>query len=152
MSPVRVACLDLGLRTMPQGSARIALGLDRPLYLSAHSVVARLAPAGSAVVHLCKYLDDAGDPASDRRELEEFADLAMPGWRREAEVVRFLPQMTVAAAVFGPRGRPAVDELKIPGVALAGDWVGGEAMLADAAVASALEAAGMVQRRGRYAA
>jgi hypothetical protein len=40
-----------------------------------------------------------------------------------------------------------VDELGIPGVALAGDWIGPEGMLADAAVASALRAAGMVQRQ-----
>ena len=39
------------------------------------------------------------------------------------------------------------DELGIPGVALAGDWVGAEAMLADAAVASGLRAADMVQRQ-----
>jgi hypothetical protein len=55
--------------------------------------------------------------------------------------------MTVANAIFSPQGRPAVDELGIPGVALAGDWVGPEGMLADAAVASALRAAGVVQRQ-----
>jgi glycine/D-amino acid oxidase-like deaminating enzyme len=152
MKPVRVACLDLGLRTLPKGAARVALGLDRPLYLSVHSFVARLAPAGAALVHLCKYLADAGDAVSDRRELEHFADLAIPGWREQAEVIRFLPNMTVTAAVFSTQGRPAVDALGIPGVALAGDWVGSEAMLADAAAASALRAAGMVQRQGLRAA
>ena len=145
MKPVRIACLDLGLRTLPRGAARVALGLDRPLYLSVHSAVARLAPAGSALAHLCKYLKGASDAATDRRELEEFADLTIPGWRDEVEIVRFLPRMTVTAATFSPQGRPAVDELGIPGVALAGDWVGDEAMLADAAVASALRAARMVE-------
>jgi hypothetical protein len=152
MHAVRVACLDLGLRTLPRGAARVALSIDQPLYLSVHSVVARLAPAGGALAHVCKYLSGAGDAATDRRELERFADLAIPGWREEAEVVRFLPRMTVTAAVFSQRGRPAVDELGIPGVALAGDWVGAEAMLADAAVATGLRAADMVQLQRRRAA
>jgi phytoene dehydrogenase-like protein len=147
MNPVRLACLDLGLHILPRGAARIALSMDRPLYLSVHSVVARLAPKGSALAHLCKYLDGAGDAAADRRELEEFADLTIPGWRQQAEVVRFLPHLTVTAAAFTTRGRPGIDELKIPGVALAGDWVGTEAMLSDAAVASALRAAGMIERQ-----
>ena len=152
MHPVRVACLDLGLRTLPRDAARVALSIDGPLYLSVHSVVARLAPVGGAVVHVCKYLNGATDAASDRRELEQFADLAIPGWREEAEVVRFLPHMTVTPAAFSRQGRPAVDELGIPNVALAGDWVGAEAMLADAAVASGLRAADMVQRERRRAA
>ena len=147
MNPVRLACLDLGLHILPRGAARIALGLDRPLYLSVHSVSARLAPEGSALAHLVKYLDRASDAAGDRCELEEFADFTIPGWRRQAEVVRFLPHMTVTAAAFTPPGRPAVDELKIPGVALAGDWVGAEAMLSDAAVASALRATEMIERQ-----
>ena len=147
VTPVRVACLDLGLRKLPQGAARIALGLDQPLYLSVHSFVANLAPAGSALAHLCKYLVGPGDPSSDRTDLEDFADLTMPGWRDQAEVVRFLPQMTVTSAAHSPHGRPAVDQLGIPGVAIAGDWVGSESMLADAAVASALGAAALVQRQ-----
>jgi hypothetical protein len=79
--------------------------------------------------------------------LEQHADLAIPGWREQVELARFLPNMTVTAAAFSPQGRPAVDELGIPGVALAGDWVGTEAMLGDAAVASALRAAAVVQRQ-----
>ena len=68
-----------------------------------------------------------------------------PAGVQQAEVVRFLSHMIVTAAVYSPQGRLAVNELGIPGVALAGDWVGGDAMLADAAVASALAAADMVQ-------
>jgi len=147
MYPVRLACLDLGLRKLPEGAARVALGVDQPLYLSLHSAAARLARPGAALVHVAKYLPGGTDAASDRRELEQFVDLAIPGWREQLELVRFLPQMTVANAIFSPQGRPAVDELGIPGVALAGDWVGPEGMLADAAVASALRAAGMVQRQ-----
>jgi phytoene dehydrogenase-like protein len=147
MYPVRLACLDLGLRKLPAGGARVALGVDQPLYLSLHSAAARLAPPGAALVHVAKYLAGGTDAASDRRELEQFADCAIPGWREQVELVRFLPHMTVANAIFSPQGRPAADELGIPGVALAGDWVGPEGMLADAAVASALRAAGVVQRQ-----
>ncbi len=147
MRPVCAACLDLGLRTLPLGAARVALSIDQPLYLSVHSVVARLAPAGAALVHVCKYLGGPADAEADRRELEQFAELAIPGWREQAEVVRFLPGMTVTSAVFSPQGRPAVDALGIPGVAIAGDWAGAEAMLADAAVASGLRAASVVQRQ-----
>jgi phytoene dehydrogenase-like protein len=151
MNPARLACLDLGLRTLPAGAARVTFGVDQPLYLSVHSAVAKLAPAGAALVHVGKYLARATntvtDAAGDRQELEQFADSAIPGWRDQAEVVRFMPNMTVTPAVFSPQGRPGVDALGLPGVALAGDWVGSEGMLADAAVASALHAAAMVQRQ-----
>jgi hypothetical protein len=152
MHPVRVACLDLGLSTLPRSAARVALGVDQPLYLSVHSTVARLAPEGAAVVHACKYLGGRADAASDRAELEQFVDLAIPGWRGHAEVIRFLPEMTVTPAVFSLEGRPAVDELRIPGVALAGDWVAGEGMLVDAAVATGLRAADLIQRQRQSAA
>ncbi len=147
MHPVRVACLDLGLRTLPRFAARVALGVDRPLYLSVHSTVARLAPDGAALVHACKYLGGRADAISDRRELEQFVDLAIPDWREHAEVIRFLPEMTVTPAVCSLQGRPAIDQLGVPGVVLAGDWVAGEGMLADAAVATGLRAAGLIQRQ-----
>jgi glycine/D-amino acid oxidase-like deaminating enzyme len=152
MHPVRVACLDLGLRTLPRYAARVALSIDQPLYLSVHSTVAKLAPEGAAVVHACKYLGGRADPASDRRELEQFVDLAIPDWHEHAEVVRFLPDMTVTPAVSSPQSRPAIDELGIPGVLLAGDWVAGEGMLADAAVASGLQSAAHLLQRQKLGA
>ena len=145
MYPAQVACLDLGLRRLPEGAARAALGVDQPLYLSVHSAAARLAPEGAALVHVAKYLSGPTDAGADRRELEQFAERAIPGWSEEVELVRYLPRMTVTTAAFTTEGRPGVDALGIPGVALAGDWVGAEGMLADAAVASGLRAAGMVQ-------
>jgi len=149
MHRVCAAILDLDLRKLPEGSARVAFGVDRPLYFSVHSASAKLAPEGGAVVHVARYLHD--DPA-DREELEEFADRMMPGWREHVESSRFLPRMTVTPASFSAEGRPAVDELGIAGVALAGDWVGSEGMLADAAVSSGLRAAGVVQRQKLQAA
>jgi phytoene dehydrogenase-like protein len=145
LSPIRIACLDLGLESLPVKSGRFALGLDRPFYLSMHSAYATLAPAGCALIHLGKYL--AANDDGTREELESLADLVLPGWRDRVKIARFLPNMTVSYAVPTCEGRPAVNAIPIPGVALAGDWVGKEAMLADAAVASAFEAADFIQRR-----
>ena len=75
----------------------------------------------------------------------------MPGWRAEVDVERFLPDMTVVHAIAAPEGRPDVDALGMEGVALAGDWIGPDGMLADAAVASGLRAAEAVQRNNNQA-
>jgi phytoene dehydrogenase-like protein len=150
LGPVRLACLDLGLRSLPGEYGTFALGLDQPIYLSMHSKAAALAPEGQALVHVGKYLCQ-GDSAT-RQELEQFTDLIIPGWRNHAEVARYLPNMVVSHAIVTPNGRPAVDAVPIPGVALAGDWVGDQAMLADAAAASALCAAAFVTGRKSAAA
>lgn len=147
LHPVRLACLDLGLRKLPEGGARFALAIDRPFYLSVHSEAARLAAPGQALVHIGKYLGNGA--GGSREELESFADQLIPGWRAEAELVRYLPNMTVTHAIAAKEGRPDVDAAGLDGVALAGDWVGPEGMLADAAVASALRAAKMIQVRRR---
>lgn len=141
--PVRyqLAVLDLGLRRIPD-SAKFALGLDAPFYLSIHSLWASLAPAGGALVHVGKFL---GPGECGRQiELEAFADLLIPGWRQEVDLVRFLPGMVANGGVIAPAGRPDVDALGLEGIAVCGDWVGPEGMLADASVSSALRAAAFV--------
>ena len=40
-------------------------------------------------------------------ELEHHADLCLPGWRDQAEVVRYLPNLTVTHATAAPAGQPA---------------------------------------------
>jgi phytoene dehydrogenase-like protein len=145
-TPVQVATLDLCLARLPRPE-RFVLGVDRPLYLSVHSGVAKLAPDGKAVIHVMKYLapgDD--DPNADRTDLEELLDLAQPGWRAEVVHAQYLPRMTAVerldrACEGGSRGRPPVDVAGLPGVALAGDWVKCDAWLADASFASAKAAA-----------
>ena len=89
--PVRAACLDVGLSHLPRPRATFALGIDRPLYLSVHSAVARLAPEGGAAIHVAKYLepDVKADPRADERELEEALDLIQPGWRERVVERRF---------------------------------------------------------------
>jgi phytoene dehydrogenase-like protein len=139
LAPVRAAALDLGLGALPKSHGTFGLGLDQPFYLSMHSAVAALAPGGKALVLVGKYLGQ-GESAT-RDELEEFTDLIIPGWRKSVEVARFFPNLVVSHAVATPNGRPSVDTIPIPGVALAGDWVGEQGMLADASVASAFRAA-----------
>ena len=145
LRPVRVACLDLGLSALPDNAANFGLGIDRPLYYSVHSVVAKVAPEGSTLIQMAKYLAADSDPETDRAELEQFADLLAPGWRDRVTMSRFLPNMTVSHAMPTPEGRPDVDALNKEGIAIAGEWVGHENMLTDAAVSSALRAAAMVQ-------
>lgn len=141
--PLRMACLDLGMDGLPDGAALFALGVDQPVYLSVHSQWARLAPTGQFVVHLGKYLTTPELYA--RAELEEFADVTMPGWRSRVKAERFMAGMVVSHALPEVAGRIPVDVLlSRPGfenVRVAGDWVGSDGMLADACTASALRCA-----------
>lgn len=142
--PSTVACLELGVRTIPR--RRFVLGIDEPLYLSVHAPPAALAPAGGAVVHLLRNhrLGEDTDRDADRARLRALAHQA---GITEDDIVteRFLARMTVTgaiptAAAGGLPGRPSVALPDHPGILLAGDWVGGEGMLADAAVASGEQA------------
>jgi phytoene dehydrogenase-like protein len=150
---VKAAALDLALARLPRPEDRFVLGVDRPLYLSVHSGVAKLAPEGKAVVHLLKYLAPGeNDPARDREELESLMDLVQPGWRSELVFAQYLPRMTVVerldlASEGGSRGRPATDVPGLPGVTVAGDWVQGGAWLVDATLASARAAAQSILSR-----
>ena len=139
--PARAACLDLGLRRLPDGAGTFALGLDEPTYVSVHSEYAKgLAPSGGALVQLAMYLGRG--QSCTREDLERRADLVLGRWRQEVAYARFLPDMTVVHAIPAvDHPRPAVDALALSGVVIAGDWVGPDAMLADAAVASGLYAA-----------
>lgn len=139
---IRLAALDLALDSLPEGAAVFGLGLDEPLYFSLHSRWAKLAPEGGALVHVGKYMGTRrSDPAGDREQLERFADVLMPGWRERVHYARFLPDMDVTHSIVPVGGRLDVDVLGMAGVRIAGDWVGHEVMLADAAVASGLRAA-----------
>jgi phytoene dehydrogenase-like protein len=150
--PVRAACLDVALKHLPRaGEHLFALGVDRPLYCIVHSVSAHLAPEGGAVIHAMKNLasGEETDERADRRELEELLDLLHAGWRELVTHVRFLPRMTVSNALVtakqgGFKGRPGPAVPGLDNLYVAGDWVGDEGMLLDAAVASAHHAAQLV--------
>lgn len=147
--PVRLVCLDVALRSLPDKDALFALGVDRPLYFSVHSAYAKLAPEGGALIHVAKYLGTsiAPKPREDQPELEELLDLMQPGWREVLVKKRPLPSMVVSNAVVnaatgGLAGRPDVriaDNLYI-----VGDWVGKEGILSNASVASAKHAAQLI--------
>lgn len=143
--PIRMATLDIGLSRLPRPDQRFVLGIDRPLYLSVHSGVAKLSDNGF-VVHIGKYLEGESNPDADRAELEDLLDLAQPGWRQAVLTARFLPRLTVAdrldtALQGGPEGRPDFRVPELPGVFIAGDWVKGGSWLCDASFATARQAA-----------
>lgn len=142
-TPVRANTLDLALARMPKSARDFALGIDAPYYLSLHSSSAKLAPAGGAVVHVAKYLPIGEGPARDAiPELERVADLVMPGWRAFEVKRQELRGMVVSHGLpRWDRARPAVTLADAPGLFIAGDWVGDEGMIADAAAASGLAAA-----------
>jgi phytoene dehydrogenase-like protein len=145
--PLRAATLDLALSRLGTPSERFVLGIDRPLYLSVHSTVANLAPAGGGLVHVLKYLSgDETDPDQDRAELEALLELSHPGWRSAVVHAQYLPRIVVAerldlATDGGVSGRPTPEVPGLPGVVLAGDWVQGGSWLADASLGSARAAA-----------
>jgi phytoene dehydrogenase-like protein len=135
-APVTAACLDLGVRRPPRPG--YVLGIDEPLYATTQGPPARQAPAGRAVVAVLRY--GARSAAEDRPALDAHRRLA--GVTDDDVLAeRFLASMTVAGAVpravrGGLPGRPGTGATGTPGVHLAGDWVGPEGLLADAALAS----------------
>jgi phytoene dehydrogenase-like protein len=148
--PVRVATLDVALRSLPRPRARVMFGVDVPLYFAVHSAAARLAPEGGAVVHVAKYLRP-GTPPPPEAELESVLDLMQPGWRAQLVGSYYLPHVTVAHAELtadtgGGAGRPSPRVDAFDNVFVAGDWVGARGQLSDAAAASAHDAAAAALR------
>lgn len=151
--PIRLASLDVCLSRLPDPKATFALGIDQSLYLSVHSAFARLAPEGAAMIHVAKYLSPDDDESDvSQRELEDALDLVQPGWRDRLIESRFMAAITVMNALptareGGLKGRPGPEVPDVPGLFIAGDWVGPEGLLADASLASAKKAAEFVSRR-----
>jgi phytoene dehydrogenase-like protein len=150
---VKAACMDVALERLPRPRTLFALGIDKPLYFSVHSSSARLAPEGSAVLHMIWYLPSGtdGSPERIKCEFDNLLDLTQPGWRDRLVHCEFLPDLLVSNRVpeAGTRGTalwpgPAVPE--VPGLFLAGDWVAGGGMLADAALGSARRAATIIAK------
>ena len=145
----RAACLDLALRELPRPNHTFALGIDTPVYYSVHTHYADLSPARGAVVHVARYLapDEKPAPGPMCEQLEAILDQLQPGWRSQVVHQRFLPRIVVSHAMPTLAGRPgcaAGDR-----VFLAGDWVGEEGLLADAAFASGRRAARLILSRGQ---
>ncbi|HYV43712.1 MAG TPA: FAD-dependent oxidoreductase [Myxococcaceae bacterium] len=158
--PIHVAAMDLGLSRLPVPEVKFVLGVDRPLYLSVQSDMAKgVAPEGGVMMQLARYLHpgERPDAASLERELEQLLDVAQPGWREVVRHRRFLPHLLVTPALVTAAGggyaaRPKVAAAERPGLFLAGDWVGPAGMLANASLHSAAlaaeEAAALVRPAG----
>ena len=136
-----LSVLDLGLRSLPRRTRRFALGIDAPTYLSRHSPPDQ---RDGALLSLASY---AREP---RGALEAMADTVQPGWRQQLIFDRFLPRMVPVSAIAsaeagGLAGRPGVD--RGDGLYLAGDWIGPEGWLVDAAIASGAAAAAAALRK-----
>ncbi|MFO0593667.1 MAG: FAD-dependent oxidoreductase [Myxococcaceae bacterium] len=100
--PVRAACLDLVLRTLPKPERRLVFGLDEPTYFSVHT-----APGGAPLrVHALWYLPCGGPEEDVAAKLEAFVDRAQPGWRDVLVERRYFPHMRVMEDV--PRDEPLV--------------------------------------------
>jgi phytoene dehydrogenase-like protein len=138
-TPVRAACLDVGLSRLPEPRNTFAICMDRPYYFSVHSAWAQLTPKGGALVHVARYLRD-GERAEEH-ELERILDELQPGWREAVVHKRWLPQMVVSNAIVRPGAPRPTPVTPIKGLYVAGDWVGGEGLLSDAALSSARSAA-----------
>ncbi len=108
----------------------LAFGLDEPTYYSKHS------PPGHEPGVLMTAMSYTAAP---KPELERIADTVHPGWRDHRIFERHLPRMVPVSAVASPEHRPG-PTLR-PGLFLAGDWVGPEGWLVDAALASGAAAA-----------
>jgi phytoene dehydrogenase-like protein len=135
-----LSVLDIGLSSLPRRSRRFALGIDAPTYFSRHSPPGH---RGGVLLSL------AGYARQPREELEAMADAVQPGWRERATLQRFLPRMVAVSAIPSPSagglsGRPAVERGE--GLYLAGDWLGPEGWLVDAAISSGAAAAAAALR------
>jgi hypothetical protein len=134
--PVTAACLDLGLSRVPEPG--YVLSLDDPVYATVQSPPARQAAGHGAVMAVIRY--GALSAAEDRPQLDELAAAAGVG-HDDVVVRRFLARMTVSGALplasrGGLIGRPGIGDTGVPGVLMAGDWVGPVGLLADASLAS----------------
>ncbi len=155
--PVRVACLDVALKRLPDPRYPVVQDLERPRFMSAQSFYTRVAPEGGAVISAFKQLHPLhpSEPQEDERELEALLDEAQPGWRDVLVRRVFLPHieaigMLPLASSGGYAGRPGP---RVPGIAhlyLAGDWIGA-GFLSDPSMSSARQVAQLIIEQPRPA-
>lgn len=139
--PVVVTCLDAAVASKAGQRAVATYGLEEPVYLVDHRASARIGPKGSAVYHGMYYEPDARPDVDHRAVLEAMLDAQHPGWA--ADAVSGTHRQRSVVAHDRPRPGVAPPPVAVPdveGVFVAGDWLTGHGMLADAALGSAAEA------------
>lgn len=147
--PCRAACLNIALTGLVPSNRRFVMGVDRPLYVSVHSDVAKIAPVGQTVVHAAVY-GAKGESDALRSQLEVALTVLIPDWRQRLIHEQWMPRLVVAhdvprASVGGRRAESRIAD----GVWAAGDWVNGEYMLVDAAMDSARRVAHAILAEGQ---
>ena len=117
-------------------------GIDRPLYLVAHSPGAGLAPDGTALVHAMRNLrpDERPSPTSCSGR-PAHAGPAHRDPQDDVVLERYLHRMVVVSASVTPAGgglagRPGLHDTGLDVVLVAGDWVGPTGWLADGSLVS----------------
>ncbi|MGA8745944.1 MAG: FAD-dependent oxidoreductase [Solirubrobacterales bacterium] len=140
-----LSVLDLGLDSLPRAARHFALGIDSPTYLSRHSAPDH---RNGVLLSLASYAH------APREQLEAMADTVQPGWRERVRLQRFLPRMVAISAIPSPTNgglaaRPAVDRGQ--GLYVAGDWLGPDGWLVDAAISSGAAAAAAALRSPVFA-
>lgn len=141
--PIVAACLDVAVERSPRRGPVSTYGLGSPVYLVDHSRSARLAPDGGAVLHALFYEPDRQPDVDHRAVLEAMVDEQDPGWRERAVSVAYRKRAVVAHDRVRPghaAARPSVTVPELEGVFVAGDWLTGHGMLADAPITSGAEA------------
>ncbi|MBS4220977.1 NAD(P)/FAD-dependent oxidoreductase [Bacillus sp. FJAT-49711] len=146
--PLFASCFDVALKRVAYPERVFALGLDEPLYFSNHSVSVKLSDNGAHIFHLMKYNGNerAHDETAEEKQLTNLLDLLQPGWEQDVVAARFSANVFVAHDSRtihngGTAPAPGPNVPEISGLYIAGDWVGPEGRLADAALASAKSAA-----------
>src|SRR6185437_4181713 len=149
--PLHAACLDVALQYLPNPGRIAVLHLDRPLFYSVHSLTAKLAPDGGALLHIIKYLrpGEQGEARANQHELEAWLDQLQPGWRALVVAQQFLPHIQVSSDMLqarrrGQEGRPGPAIPDLRNLYVAGDWVGPVDHLANASLMSAQQATQML--------
>lgn len=147
--PAKAACLDIALDGLPDANMLYAIAFDEPLYYAVHSASAMLSDNQQHhVIHVMKYLQEDHEDSAEKnlQQLQSYLSLLQPDWKKRVIVQRFLPKMVVTHGIpsahhGGLNGRPSPIIDEIPGLYIAGDWVGCKGLLADASFSSAKTAA-----------
>ncbi|QOR68149.1 FAD-dependent oxidoreductase [Cytobacillus suaedae] len=154
MRPVYSASLDVILDSIPKPSVSFALSLDSGFYFSNHSKVTKLSRNDKhEVIHVLKYVNSDEQLSKEEQEAQllSFMGLIQPGWEKSVVYKRYLHNMVVTHvnSKGGVSTRPDPEVLQLPGLYIAGDWVGDEGWLVDASFKSAEKAAArIVEREG----